>query len=113
MTYSLEQKRLRVVAAGDVLSSSVETMRSEFRRVMQSPEVRDGRWEVLTLDLSAARMVDSAGLNFIVGIIREAKARGRKVAATVANRTVHRTFVFTRLDKQVELVAAPGFDPAG
>jgi anti-anti-sigma regulatory factor len=52
-------------------------------------------------------MVDSTGLNLLVSIIKTVSPRGAKVAAKIANANVHRTFLYTRLDKQmtIELVS--------
>lgn len=97
---------LTVSWPGDVLSSNVETLRKETQEILDSDLIRQGAWTVLKLDLSAAKMVDSAGLNLIVSLIKTTKARGSSVRAVVGSPNVYRTFIFTRLDKQLDLAQA-------
>jgi anti-anti-sigma regulatory factor len=104
MNHKLTTSTLAITLPGDVLSTTISPLRAEFLRLMESPPVQDSKWSILEINLAAARMVDSAGLNFLVALIKAAKNRGATVRALVSSRTVHRTFVFTRLDKQVELV---------
>ncbi len=97
---------LNVTFPGDVLSSNVETLRKELFGLLEEPGVKQGSWSTLKLDLTGAKMIDSAGLNLIVSVIKAVKARGSNVRATVGNPNVYRTFIFTRLDKQCELAQA-------
>ena len=108
MKHNLDLKSavLNVGIPGDVLSSKVEELRQSVFGVLESVEVKRANWSTLRLDLTAAKMVDSAGLNLIVSIIKAVKARGGQVRATVGNPNVYRTFIFTRLDKQLELAQA-------
>jgi ABC-type transporter Mla MlaB component len=108
MKHQLTASTLFLSPPGDILSTTIGPMRAEFIRLMETPEVRDGKWKTLELNLAEARMVDSAGLNFLVTLIKAARHRGAAVRALVKSRTVHRTFVFTRLDTQVELVFQDG-----
>ena len=97
---------LTVAFPGDVLSTNVDALRQETFAVLEAPEIKNSGWKVFRLDLTAAKMVDSAGLNLIVSIIKAVKARGGSVRATVGNPNVYRTFIFTRLDKQLDLAQA-------
>lgn len=104
MKHQLTGSTLTFTLEGDILSTTISPLRAEALRLLESPTVQNGSWNVLELVLPTAKMVDSAGLNFLVSLIKAAKNRGANVRAVVSSRTVHRTFVFTRLDKQVELV---------
>ncbi|HAM70672.1 MAG TPA: hypothetical protein DCM86_03410 [Verrucomicrobiales bacterium] len=97
---------LTVAFPGDVLSTNVDSLRQATFAALESPEIKNSAWMTLRLDLTAAKMVDSAGLNLIVSIIKAVKSRGGSVRATVGNPNVYRTFIFTRLDKQLELAQA-------
>ncbi len=97
---------LNVSFPGDVLSSNVDTLRKEIFGLLDENTVKTSTWSTLKLDLTGAKMIDSAGLNLIVSIIKATKARGGNVRATVGNPNVYRTFIFTRLDKQCELAQA-------
>jgi anti-anti-sigma factor len=52
-------------------------------------------------------MVDSVGLNFIVNVLKSVQQHGAKMQIVYANQNVHRTFLFTRLDKHLELLSSP------
>jgi anti-anti-sigma factor len=104
MKHQLTATTLTLHIEGDILSTTISPLRAESLRLLESTAVHSGAWNVMELVLTDARMVDSAGLNFLVSLIKAAKNRGAVVRAVVSSRTVHRTFVFTRLDKQVELV---------
>ena len=95
---------LKLTFPGDISSTTAATLRDQVFNLMAKLKDNGGEWRKLTLDLTAAKMVDSAGLNLVVHLIREAKSAEQSVSALVADRTVHRTFLFTRLDKQVEVI---------
>jgi ABC-type transporter Mla MlaB component len=86
----------------DVLSTTVGTLRPVLiEKAEQSPE-----GATLELAFIGTRMIDSAGLNLVVSVIRAMRARKGRVRARVSDENVHRTFLFTRLDQQLELVRA-------
>ncbi len=49
-------------------------------------------------------MIDSVGLNLLVALVRDMKAQNRKLQAVIASPNIHRTFQFTRLDQQIQVV---------
>lgn len=100
----VREKTLRIEVPGDVLSTNADTLREEIFGLLDSTTVKQAAWDTLKLDLTAAQMVDSVGLNLIVAIIRAVKTRNGKVVTTIKSPNIHRTFLFTRLDKQMELV---------
>ena len=100
------KKELIVTLEGDLLSTNVELARQEMFGLLESPAIREAQWDVLRLDLRAAKMIDSAGLNLIVALIKHVRTRGGRVISNISSPSIQRTFVFTRLDKQLELVAA-------
>jgi anti-anti-sigma factor len=54
--------------------------------------------------VSTAKMIDSVGLNFVVTILKAVQANKGKLEVVYANPNVHRTLLFTRLDKHATLV---------
>jgi anti-anti-sigma factor len=105
-TLDIAASTLTIAFPGDVLSTNVDSLRQQTFGLFDSQELKFGNWKTLKLDLTAAKMVDSAGLNLIVSIIKAVKGRGGSVRATVGNPNVYRTFIFTRLDKQLDLAQA-------
>ncbi len=91
---------LSIVVPGDILSTTVATLRREFRGRVEDA---GAQWDTLELDLNATRMIDSVGLNLLVAIIREMNDRGSKIILRGACPHVKRTVQFTRLDRYVEL----------
>jgi len=96
-------KTLAITFNGDVLSTNSEELRAQVFGVLESDEVKNATWDVLSLDLTSAKMIDSTGLNLIISIIKTVKNRGAKVKASISSMNIHRTFLFTRLDTQLEL----------
>ena len=94
---------LHVAVPGDILSTNADALRDELFGVLESADIRSASWNTFRLDLTAAQMVDSVGLNLIVSLVRVVKARNGKVEATIRSANIYRTFLFTRLDKQIQL----------
>jgi anti-anti-sigma regulatory factor len=72
--------------------------------LLSSVEIQSSNWSLLKLDLTRSATIDSAGLNLLVSLIKLAKDRGARVGATISSPSIHRTFLFTRLDKQMEII---------
>lgn len=96
-------KTLSVEFDGDILSTTQEDIRKSVFELFQSSTISAADWKLLKLDLTKANMIDSAGLNLIVSIIKFVKSRGAQVAAAISSASVHRIFLFTRLDKQMDV----------
>jgi len=105
MKTNLDQKNgiLTVTIAGDLTSTTAERLRADIHALCDTPPEKTV-WRLLRLDLASAKMVDSVGLNFIITILKAVQKHGAKMQIVYANPNVHRTFLFTRLDKHVELV---------
>lgn len=100
----LENQSLVLRVAADLTSTHVEALRGV---IGQSLDLSDGgtqKWNTFILDLSAAKMVDSVGLNFVVTLLKRVQKRGAKMQVKYSSQDVMRTFAFTRLDQHVELV---------
>ena len=93
-----------VTLLGDLISTAVEGMRPEINALFADLAKPDANWNLLQLDLSTAKMVDSVGLNFIITVLKSVQKRGAKMQVKYSDQNVHRTFIFTRLDKHLELV---------
>jgi anti-anti-sigma factor len=94
---------LHIAIPGDLLSTNADQFRASARAVIESSVTGNGCLGV-ELDLTRARMVDSAGLNAIIGVIRSLSAHGKKTLIRVGDPHVHRVCLFTRLDRIAEIV---------
>ena len=99
-------KNLTLNFPSDVLSTNVEELKKQLGDLFDSHEIKNADVQQINMDLKAANMIDSAGLNFIVSIIRIAKNRKIAITAHIKSLSLHRTFLFTRLDKQLEIIVA-------
>jgi anti-anti-sigma factor len=90
---------------GDLVSSTANLLRPQVLALLETSDA-SARWRLFRLDLTAAKMVDSVGLNFIVTILKAVQKRDAKMQVVCQNQNVHRTLLFTRLDKHVELIKA-------
>lgn len=95
---------LKLRLPGDLLSTNADAHRQEIFAVLESQAVKSSDWKRLEIDLSQAKMVDSAGLNLLVAITRLAKNRGATLAVKITSLNIQRTFSFTRLDQQIEVL---------
>jgi anti-anti-sigma factor len=105
MKYDIDNrsKTLSITIPSDMVSTNSEQIRKDLFGILELPLVKQAGWELLQMDLTGAKMVDSTGLNLLVSIIKTASQRGAKVAAKIGNANVHRTFLYTRLDKQMTI----------
>lgn len=105
MKYELQPHSLSVTVPGDLLSTSVESYRLGFQGILDDPNVRRQSPVMLELDLRQTRMMDSAGLNLLVTLVKVGRERGFRLRALVASQTLQRTLQFTRMDKVLEIVS--------
>lgn len=97
-------KILTVTVPGDLLSTNANAVREELFRLLEPPAGTEGDWLTLRIDLTKAQMIDSVGLNLLVAVVRTLKARNRRTQAVISNPNILRTFQFTRLDQQLEVI---------
>ena len=90
---------LQLKVDGDVLSTNVDTLRRDIFGAIEGGDP----WTTLQLDLTSAKMIDSAGLNLIVSVLKNAKQKNATVTARISSTHIQRTFAFTRLDQQIQV----------
>ena len=100
----LNQQTLTLHVPVDLTSTSADTLRTEVNGLLEVPDGATRKWNTLKLDLTTAKMIDSVGLNLVVTWFKRVRLHGAKMQITYSNPNVLRTFVFTRLDKHIELV---------
>ena len=100
------KKTLSLIFPGDIVSTNAGTLREQIFGILESEIIHRADWTTLDLDFRSAKMIDSMGMNLLVSIIKFARNRGAKVVGHVDNTNVQRALCFTRLNTQMELVAA-------
>jgi anti-anti-sigma factor len=84
----------------DILS----TVADEMLKAMLKAFGETADWQNLRMDLTGIKRIDSMGLNLIVTVLGEVRKRGGKMTIEVKEGAIYQAFLFTRLDRQVELV---------
>jgi anti-anti-sigma regulatory factor len=95
---------LQISVPGDLLSTNADQFRAGAFSLMDAQAGRSSEWSGVAVDLRAAQMVDSAGLNAIFSLIRRLKAEGKRASIQVKDPHVCQIFLFTRLDRLAEIV---------
>jgi anti-anti-sigma factor len=103
-TLTQKDQILTLCPGGDLTSTTAASVRATVQFLFELPEGQPVPWKVLQLDLNAAQKVDSVGLNLIVNIFKAVQKAGGKMQIICTNQNVHRTLLFTRLDKFAEVV---------
>lgn len=106
MKTNLDQQNgiLTITLAGDLTSTTAAELRTELGARLDTSSHSAPTWRTLRLELPAAKMVDSVGLNLIISLLKVVQQRGAKMQILCVSPNVHRTFLFTRLDKHVEII---------
>lgn len=97
---------LSAVIPGDLTSTTVESIRRDLHGLMEEPAVKRARVQCLELDLRQARMMDSAGLNLLVSLVKLGRDLDFRLRVVIANASLQRVLQFTRMDKLIEIVPA-------
>jgi anti-sigma B factor antagonist len=90
--------------SGDLTSTTAPAFRAEIEHKLASSSKDPAHLGMMEIDLKAARMVDSVGLNLLVSIIKQVKDRGGSVRIRIAHPNIQRILTFTRIDKHAEVV---------
>jgi anti-anti-sigma factor len=100
-----EDKTLRIDIGGDLLSTNFSQVSRELQAILDGEAGKSPGWSTLFLDLTAAKLVDSMGLNILVGLVKRVGAppRNGRVKTRISSPTIHRTLLFTRLEKYMEV----------
>ncbi len=99
---SADGKTLTCRVRGDLTSTRSEACAAQISAIVRN--YSRGRWKTLSLDLNSARMIDSAGLNVILGAVNLMEEQGRSVKVLVSSPAVQRALHLTRIDRKVEIV---------
>lgn len=98
-------RRERYHLAGDILSANSESLREHLTRWLA--HLGEAPLGTVELHLSDARMVDSVGLNLLIWLLKQLRARGGKLCLMTSDPNLLRIFQFTRLDRYADVVQTP------
>jgi len=101
-------EEITLVINGNILSTNVQEVRQKVLDVLTQNETSNPSWKKLHLDLTAAQMIDSTGLNFLVAVTRHVKKRGIELKISVSSPNISKSFSFIRLNRQADVVLIEG-----
>jgi anti-anti-sigma factor len=107
-----EDKVITYRLAGDLVSTNTEKVQAELARLLEPRVAGQADWQMMRVDMQAANRVDSSGLNLIVTLLKAVTKAGARLQIICRNPNVLRSFVFTHLDRQVEVIKVEA-PPAG
>lgn len=93
-----------ITLPGDLTSSTVGDARVVLTAGCERLEAPGSTLRVLRIDLRRAQMVDSVGLNLLVGTIKRVRAIGGRTELLVRATNVERVLTFTRLHQIAQVV---------
>lgn len=93
MEYRIEDDRLILIPATDLVASRIEALRDFFTDTLQ----RNPDLPQVVLDVTGVHIVDSLGVNLIVGLFRQTAADGRSMELMGANPDFMKVANFFRL----------------
>jgi ABC-type transporter Mla MlaB component len=101
--YQVEEvtKKLGFIIKNDLTSQNLKKIGGIVSSVLKNSSI--GKWKDLDFDLRHVRKVDSAGINFLVAIIRDVKDAGGVVSVTIDDVDVRNMFEFSRIVDMMEL----------
>ena len=86
---------------GELDLATAARLESELRTI------EGGRPQVLVIDLSQLRFIDSTGLRLIIAADVRAREDGRRVAIVPGPESVHKVFQLAMLEKRLDFVDDP------
>lgn len=104
VTVANSGEEITLVVGGNILSTNVQEVRQKILDIITKSEAESPQWKLLHLDLTAAQMIDSTGLNFLVALLRHVKKHGSELKISVSSANICKSFNFIRLDRQAQVV---------
>ena len=95
---------LQILVPGNLISTNADQFRASAGSAIAAQSAGKRDWPGIEIDLTAAKMVDSAGLNAIISLIRRLNKEGKRVLIHVRDQHVYRVCMFTRLDSLAEII---------
>lgn len=94
----------RVALPGDLTSTTVAEARPLLAQAVDRVEQQPAGARTLRIDMMGARMIDSVGLNTLVGVIKRVRGFGGEVTVVISHASVERILTFTRLNTLVRVL---------
>lgn len=94
------KRQLTLVVKGDLLSTNAEQRYAELSELLK--QHADKR-EHVRIDLGTAKMIDSVGLNLLLGLVRQVRESGETVSLRITSASVNRVLTFSHFNRIAEI----------
>lgn len=84
---------------GDILSTNAKERAEEIGNLI----VKHKEVSAVKLDINAAKMVDSVGLNMLLGIIKTVRENEAELVIHISSASINRVFLMSRFDKLAKI----------
>jgi anti-anti-sigma regulatory factor len=102
--YDTQSTCLQLTVAGDLKSTTFEALHRDVFAILAHEYARSLSITVVELDIRAASLVDSLGLNLVIAVLKWGQHRGATLRILVGKRGVYSTMLAVGLDRQAELI---------
>lgn len=93
-TFNKQKGELRLKLRGDILSTNADHRAREIGAALEEND----EVVLVIIDLNSAKIIDSMGLNMLLGIIKRAQEKGMRVEFHIASQSIKRLFDFARME---------------
>lgn len=102
--YDTQTCCLQLTVPGDIKSTTTAALHRDVFAILAHDFMRSLSLKVIELDISAATMVDSLGLNLVISVLKWSKQRDAQLRIRIGKRGVYSTMLAVGLDRQAELI---------
>jgi anti-anti-sigma regulatory factor len=102
--YNTQSACLQLTVAGDLKSTTTAALHRDVFAILAHDYARSLSISIVELDISAATLVDSLGLNLVIAVLKWSQQRGAALRIIVNKRGVYSTMLAVGLDRQAELI---------
>ena len=102
--YDTQACCLQLTVPGDIKSTTTAALHRDVFAILAHDVTRSLSLKVIELDISAATMVDSLGLNLVISVLKWGKQRDAQLRIRIGKRGVYSTMLAVGLDRQAELI---------
>ncbi len=103
-SYNRRSTCLHLIVLGDLKSTTTPAQHRDVFFILAHNQVVALDVHAVELDLRAATMIDSLGLNLVIAVLKWSRQRNAKLSILVEKRGVYATMLAVGLERQLDLV---------
>jgi anti-anti-sigma factor len=103
MQHRIDAGVLHVTIPGDLASPESHKVQRAIHQVLHHAETVHSGWQMLLLDLTNAKIIDSEGLSLLASLLKPVRARDGKLRITLGDDKMDRLLRFTRFNEYADI----------